>query len=28
MSGHWDDTICHANCLQIAMFVQLCGRCK
>ncbi|BAP00304.1 MAG: hypothetical protein ACR5K3_00105 [Wolbachia sp.] len=24
MSGHWDDTVCYANYLLIAMFVQLC----
>ncbi|MGL9702155.1 MAG: hypothetical protein ACR5K3_00235 [Wolbachia sp.] len=24
MSEHWDDTICYANYLLIAMFVQMC----
>ncbi|MDR1139661.1 MAG: hypothetical protein LBJ80_04575 [Rickettsiales bacterium] len=24
MSKHWDDTVCYANYLLIAMFVQLC----
>ncbi|MGL9703090.1 MAG: hypothetical protein ACR5K3_05305 [Wolbachia sp.] len=24
MSEHWDDTVCYANYLLIAMFVQLC----
>ncbi|MGL9702525.1 MAG: hypothetical protein ACR5K3_02255 [Wolbachia sp.] len=24
MSEHWDNTICYANYLLIAMFVQLC----
>ncbi|WP_218939230.1 hypothetical protein, partial [Wolbachia endosymbiont of Madathamugadia hiepei] len=24
VSEHWDDTVCYANYLLIAMFVQLC----